>query len=177
MFRTWAGSCKEIELSDAGRVCVPSDEMNRVYLLVHIYRHVFSEGIGLRQFCDLALYLRNHADEIDYDRLKRYLSELGFGKLTSMYGHLLNRYLGVDANIIPFELSDKYFALLADSIFTGGNFGKKVFGFKGKDAFFKSKIKAMPLHLIHYIKYRHFNPKELDANFLVKWKRAAKGIK
>lgn len=151
--------------------------LNVLHQIIHISYHFLNEGIGLRQFCDLALYLRNHADEIDYDRLKRYLSELGFGKLTSMYGHLLNRYLGVDANIIPFEFSDKYFSLLADCIFTGGNFGKKVFGFKGKDAFFKSKIKAMPLHLIHYIKYRHFNPKELDANFLVKWKRAAKGIK
>ena len=32
-----------------GRISVPTDEFNRVYILLHIYRHLFGEGIGLRQ--------------------------------------------------------------------------------------------------------------------------------
>ena len=58
MFRKWIKDAKYIELPEgAGRVKVPSDEMNRVYLMVHLYRHVFSEGIGLRQMADYAVFL------------------------------------------------------------------------------------------------------------------------
>lgn len=148
-----------------------------LHQIIHISYHFLNEGIGLRQFCDLALFLKNHADEIDYNRLLEYINELGLDKLSSMYGYLLNKYLGVADNFIPFGISDKYFGQLSESIFEGGNFGKKIFGFKGKDAFLVSKIKALPLHFVHYLNYRHFNPKELDANFLIKWKRAAKGVK
>lgn len=50
------------------RVLVPSDEMNRVFLLLHMYRHVFSEGIGLRQMMDYALLLNRGCG----DRYSRY---------------------------------------------------------------------------------------------------------
>lgn len=151
--------------------------LNVLHQIIHISYHFLNEGIGLRQFCDLALYLKRHADEIDYVRLNGYLRSLGFVKLSAMYGFLLNSYLGVEAEFIPFGVSGTYFEQLSSSIFAGGNFGKKIFGFKGHDAFLFSKMKALPLHLMHYLKYRHFNPRELDANFMVKWKRAAKGIK
>lgn len=35
-----------------GDVCTPTAEFNTVYLLLHIYRHLFHEGIGLRQLLD-----------------------------------------------------------------------------------------------------------------------------
>lgn len=40
----------EVNLHEGvGRISVPTDEFNRVYILLHIYRHLFGEGIGLRQ--------------------------------------------------------------------------------------------------------------------------------
>ena len=49
MFRRWAqeNAAKEITLTGAGSVRVPSDEMNRVFLLVHIYRHLMADGLLL----------------------------------------------------------------------------------------------------------------------------------
>ena len=42
-----------IELPDnTGKIYVPSLEFNRYYILLHIYRHYFTEGIGLRQMLD-----------------------------------------------------------------------------------------------------------------------------
>ena len=35
-------------------VAVPTLEFNRIYVLLHIYRHLFQEGIGLRQLLDSA---------------------------------------------------------------------------------------------------------------------------
>lgn len=38
--------------------CCPSLEFNLVYVLLHIYRHVFHEGIGLRQLMDYYMVLQ-----------------------------------------------------------------------------------------------------------------------
>ena len=43
---------KQVELPDEGIVNIPNDEMNLVFQLSHIYRHLFYEGIGLRQLMD-----------------------------------------------------------------------------------------------------------------------------
>lgn len=40
-------------------IVVPSDEFNVVYLLSHIYRHLFGAGIGLRQLMDYFFVLIN----------------------------------------------------------------------------------------------------------------------
>ena len=76
MFAQWADSGMEIELPGAGRVCVPSDEMNRVYMLVHMYRHVFSEGIGLRQMMDYAMLLKRGCTEEEKAVFGRQAKEL-----------------------------------------------------------------------------------------------------
>ena len=51
--------CNEehLVISEDGNSCykqlpVPPLEFNRVFILVHIYRHLFGEGIGLRQLMD-----------------------------------------------------------------------------------------------------------------------------
>ena len=43
---------REVKLPQAGTIRVPSDEMNLVFQLSHIYRHLFFQGIGLRQLMD-----------------------------------------------------------------------------------------------------------------------------
>lgn len=40
-------------------------EFNRLFMLHHIYRHLFSEGIGLRQIVDYAMLLMQRRDGID----------------------------------------------------------------------------------------------------------------
>ena len=51
-FRLQLDSPKQVELPSEGTVCIPNDEMNLVFQLSHIYRHLFFEGIGLRQLMD-----------------------------------------------------------------------------------------------------------------------------
>ena len=51
-FTRQLASPKQVELPEEGTICVPGDEMNLVFQLSHIYRHLFYEGIGLRQLMD-----------------------------------------------------------------------------------------------------------------------------
>lgn len=48
----------KISLSDGEDISVPTTEFNLVYQLLHIYRHLFGEGIGLRQLMDYYMVLR-----------------------------------------------------------------------------------------------------------------------
>ena len=135
LFAQWADSGMEIELPDAGRVCVPSDEMNRVYMLVHMYRHVFSEGIGLRQMMDYAMLLKRGCTEEDAMLLKRGCTEeekTVFGrqaKELNLYGfagavmYVMGMVFGMkDECLLVKPDTEKGEKLLA-SIMKGGNFG------------------------------------------------------
>ena len=44
---------------ECGEITVPTGAFNVVYILSHLYRHVFSEGIGLRQLLDYYFVLTN----------------------------------------------------------------------------------------------------------------------
>ena len=55
MFKEWLPMqlIHQIKLPEVvGTVAVPTLEMNRIYVLLHIYRHLFDEGIVLRQLLD-----------------------------------------------------------------------------------------------------------------------------
>lgn len=50
----------ETELpGEQGKVCIPTLRVNLTFQLIHIYRHIFNEGIGLRQLVDY-YYLLQH---------------------------------------------------------------------------------------------------------------------
>lgn len=148
-----------------------------MYQIVHISFHFLNEGIGLRQFCDLALYLRNHHDEIDFPKLNGWIKELGMERLADLYATFLCKKLGLDAALVQWKTDSPYLDVLYEDIFVGGNFGKLRFGFKGRSSFLVQKIKALPLHWHNYRRYHALWPKETTASFVSKWKRAALGIK
>lgn len=42
-----------------GEITVPTTSFNVIYVLSHLYRHLFTEGIGLRQLLDYYFVLMN----------------------------------------------------------------------------------------------------------------------
>lgn len=148
-----------------------------LYQMVHISFHFLNDGIGLRQFCDLALYMRNHHDEIDFVKLNKWIHNLGMNQLAELYATFMCKKLGLETSAVPWNTESPYLGILCDDIFAGGNFGKLRFGFKGKTSFLIQKIKALPLHWKNYQRYHMLWTKETTASFISKWKRAALGIK
>lgn len=63
----WINEQKETQFlnkNDKG-MCVPTLEFNLVYMMIHTYRHLFAEGVGLRQVMDYYMLLCSESISIE----------------------------------------------------------------------------------------------------------------
>ena len=101
----------------------PTNRFNAVYLMMHIFSHVFHEGIGLRQLMDYYFVLIHLTDE---ERKWAYgkLKWLGLGKVTSAVMYVMKAVFLMDDKYLLCSPSDKTGKYLLEEIIAGGNFGK-----------------------------------------------------
>lgn len=101
----------------------PTNRFNAVYLMMHIFRHVFHEGIGLRQLMDCYFVLIHLTDE---ERKWAYgkLKWLGLGKVTSAVMYVMKAVFLMDDKYLLCSPSEKTGKYLLEEIIAGGNFGK-----------------------------------------------------
>lgn len=104
-------------------IVAPTDEFNLVFLLIHVYRHLFNEGIGLRQFLDYYFILMNSSDEQRKNAFET-VKWLGMKRFASAVMHVMELVLGLDKCFMICEPSAKRGAYLLEVVMTGGNFGK-----------------------------------------------------
>ena len=101
----------------------PTNRFNAVYLMMHIFRHVFHEGIGLRQLMDYYFVLTHLTDE---ERQWAYgkLKWLGLEKVTSAVMYVMKVIFRMDDKYLLCSPSEKTGKYLLEEIIAGGNFGK-----------------------------------------------------
>ena len=101
----------------------PTQKFNAVYMMMHIFRHVFHEGIGLRQLMDYYFVLINLTDEERewaYGKLKW----LGLGNMAGAVMYVLKRVFLMGDRCLLCKPSKETGKFLLEEIFKGGNFGK-----------------------------------------------------
>lgn len=106
-----------------------SPTLYALYLFLHIFYHLISTGIGLRQFCDLALFLHFHAGAIDRPLLRQHLQRLNMEAAFRAVGALLVARLALPAADCPISLKPVDYRRarrIEQGIFSTGNFGNKV---------------------------------------------------
>lgn len=128
----WFKEVMDLQCSNAvtlpdgyGEITVPTTSFNVIYILSHLYRHVFTEGIGLRQLIDYYFVLRNSDCNITNKVvLQRKLKHLGLWKFAKAVMYVLHETLELpeEKMIAPIDVKDGRF-LLAE-IMQGGNFGQ-----------------------------------------------------
>ena len=74
--------------NDAGEINVPTAEFNLVHQMVHIYHHLITEGVGMRQLMDYYFVLQtsyeNHNDnENENQNVARIVHDLGLDRFAS----------------------------------------------------------------------------------------------
>lgn len=104
-------------------------EINAIYVFVHIFHHLMSEGIGLRQFCDFALCAKETPllTSPKGGDLEKHLKGLGLLKAYTGLGAILTDYLGLPEEEFPIPISQddhRRAPKLLEDIWKKGNFGK-----------------------------------------------------
>ncbi len=129
----WFGKVMDLQCSNVvtlpdgyGEISVPTMSFNVIYILSHLYRHVFTEGIGLRQLIDYYFVLEKSEERRvkNLTALQRELKYLGLWKFAGAVMYVLHEALGLpEAKMIaPIDVNEGRF-LLAE-IMQGGNFGQ-----------------------------------------------------
>ena len=116
-----------------GEITVPTLSFNVVYILSHLYRHMFTEGIGLRQLLDYYfVVVKWHTDltdltdldSTDLAALQQDLKWLGLWKFAGAVMYVLYEVFGLEEDKIVAPMNEKEGIFLLDEIMRGGNFGQ-----------------------------------------------------
>ena len=108
----------------AGVIAVPTPEMNRIYLLVHIYRHLFDEGIGLRQLTDYYFALCQPCSPEERAATVKVLKRLRLKRFAEAVMYVMQEVFGLpDAHLLLPPSPGRGNRLLGE-IMLAGNFGQ-----------------------------------------------------
>ena len=103
---------------------VPTVAFNRVYILLHIYRHLFQEGIGLRQLLDYYFVLDHGFSQEEGKECAKTLKELGLEKFAAATTYILQEKFGLEREKQIIAPDNRRGEFLLNEVMTAGNFGK-----------------------------------------------------
>ena len=100
-----------------------------LYLLMHIAKHIYSSGAGIRMYLDIAFYLRNYSNKINWEYFQQEVQKIKIDKFVNTVFTAVEKWFEIESPI-PLKVVDEEFM---DEFLTftlnGG-----VFGYDGKTA-------------------------------------------
>lgn len=94
-----------------------------LYLILHAYKHFVSCGIGMRQFCDIALWAKKYYADIDWTFLHEQCESVHAAGFAAAVFEIANKYLGIELALpYPWKPSAPCEPLLEDTL-CGGIYG------------------------------------------------------
>ena len=110
--------------NEQNKVSIATLEFNRIYLLIHIYKHLFFEGIGLRQLMDYYYIVSQQCSDEVKENTRKAIEELGLIRFCGAVMYVLEKVFGLDKNMLIVEPNQKEGAFLLSEILLAGNFGQ-----------------------------------------------------
>jgi hypothetical protein len=96
------GMTKSEELRLNGlTVRVPEPTFNALFVMLHSWEHMMTQGASVRQLCDLVLLLHKRVSEIDVPRLKAWLNALCLTDVWQLYMWIAVKRLGLPETEAP----------------------------------------------------------------------------
>lgn len=99
---------------------------NIIFQLVHIYRHLLDEGIGLRQLLDYYFLLRGTVQSLNDEQKKTIadkLSAFGLNRIAGAVMFVLREVFLIEEKYMIVSVNERYGRQLLDEIMIAGNFG------------------------------------------------------
>lgn len=126
--RRWMKWVKKVEneqfIFNENGIVAPTLSFNLVFLMIHIYRHLFEEGIGLRQIMDYYMTLRRVPAVIMYNDAIEIIKRLGLMKFAGALMYVMSEVFGLDKQQMICPPNEEEGKFLLNEIMQGGNFGK-----------------------------------------------------
>lgn len=150
---------RDVVTIDGHDIKTLSATTHTLYVFIHLYSHLLALGVGLRQFCDMAVMLHYCKEQIDLETLRMHLKTLGLERAYKACGCILIDCLGLPKEDLGYTLSDadrKYGERILDVVMYRGNMGhyNKQSGFSG----WKHKVEALGIKLSHFVKFMPLAP-------------------
>lgn len=124
-FQKWASGFDEAGVKACNGVITPPVEFNRVYLLLHCFRHVIGAGIGMRQLMDYYFCLLSKAVEADEQQeLKRLLKSFGLYRFAAAVMFVLRQVFLLEDRYMVCPPDRREGEYLLEQTMLGGNFGR-----------------------------------------------------
>lgn len=106
-----------------GPVSIPTVRFNRVFQMSHIARHLFHEGIGLRQIMDYYFLLKQGFTEEERLEYAVLMKSFGLYKMARSVMYVLREEFGAGDDVLIVEPDERCGRLLLEEIMLTGNFG------------------------------------------------------
>lgn len=102
---------------------VPTVAFNRVYILIHIYRHLFGEGVGLRQLMDYYYVLKQGFTEEERLDTVTILKKLKMEKFARGVMYVLQKVFALESSFFILPPDRLHGEFLLSEVLQAGNFG------------------------------------------------------
>ncbi len=103
LLRRYAAQEGEEATAGAGRVALPSPDLNALFLMRHMAVHFAAVEIGLRHLSDWAVFLAADGRRVNWQELRAVYREHNMLRFADAVTGLCVRYLGVDPDVCPYE--------------------------------------------------------------------------
>lgn len=105
---------------------MPTVSFNVIYQLLHLYKHLFEEGIGLRQLLDYAMVLRAYREEgqMGLKTLMSTIDSLGMHRFTTAVMYILKHVFRMPDDQLLCAPHEDEGEFLLDEVLAAGNLGR-----------------------------------------------------
>lgn len=122
------------DLTDKGKLVTPTVEFNVFYILLHIYRHFFSEGVGLRQIMDYYFVLKalwelkgvrgiNRSAQGVNGHYLEAVKEFGMERFAEGLMWVMQEVMAMPKEWMPWEPDEKEGRYILEQVMEGGDLG------------------------------------------------------
>ena len=149
-----------------------SDMTSRQLLLIllRVVRHLFNEGMPIRQLTELGIFLRKNSQRIDYQTVGQWIERLRLTQMTQLIGEFLIRLFGFSEEDIPFlkERKEKRIDHIAQELIEFTNTRSQDWYFSQQDGgifVHNTNSSATFSHVRRSARYFKYYPSESVTNF------------
>ena len=101
----------------------PSLAFDRVFILLHCYRHMCGDGVGLRQIMDYFYVLKQGFTEEEKDDAIFWIKQLGMARFAKGLIWVLQKYFGLGKQYLIIEPDEKEGRFIMQEVMQTGNMG------------------------------------------------------